>query len=384
MAKSHVLPSVESHPFNWPISQDLNWHETSNGRLLSKEGRFQVDTYEGMSWLRYHRDNKLPETIWIDREQAACMDAARYFAAHNDAVEKIIRSISPLKIERPTHVPGIKAVAYMGKNMPGLHISSWGVRGPYIGLITERNRRVGSYSTTFTKAIPSYIIGELALCGTSEVHRNLIGRGLGRFMYNFAEEVSGLSLVPHGENLNGGIRTDYSRRFWERRAQHCRVPGFNGEPEVAYRLAQVEDVYHQIEYEKQFYLKGAFAVEVSRVKGWPIETSWSHGDLHASWCLTPDGKAFTSKGYKERGALRNYFSDKEVRIATIDEVISRLPTERTGGGLFLANESARDIISATRLIMNAHRILEPDTDIELYQATRDANCEETSSPGFSA
>lgn len=145
MAKSRALSpnTVASNPFDWSMAQDLSWDESSDGMLIARGGRFQIDISERMSYLRYHRDNHLPETIWVDLDPRECMAAAGLVAAHDDAVEAIIGRISPFKIERPTHVPGIKAVAYMGKNMPGLHISSWGVRGPYIGLITENNRRVG-------------------------------------------------------------------------------------------------------------------------------------------------------------------------------------------------------------------------------------------------
>lgn len=197
-------------------------------------------------------------------------------------------------IERPSHLPGILLKAF--KKGGNVHAEA---------IDAATGRQVGHFRAAYTGWRGTWVIGEETVNTSSFVSKELVGTGLGKSLYDLVEEVAGLPLVPHGLNHVGGGRTEDSRRFWDKRARHVRVPGF-GDPAVEARNAAMDVIYDMLSAEVRHTVPEDMIALASRT-GLPVEVLVVDGDLGprpvCAWCIAPDGRAVTARGAEDRDAV---------------------------------------------------------------------------------
>ena len=64
----------------------------------------------------------------------------------------------------------------------------------------------------------------MTISGHSGLAPARIGTGLGRLMYDFAEQSLGKILVPSGRDFSPGMLSEHSTTFWEKRLRHRSIP----------------------------------------------------------------------------------------------------------------------------------------------------------------
>lgn len=319
--KGHTAEPMEG-------SSLLKWSRNDQGGWTTNDGVFRISSSGTTFWLHEGRSRR-----WIASCPRECAQMAEHIEAHARAVMSLASSFPTAEIKRETHIPGIHVTNIPEEGHFLDRVTSRnGMRGPYITLRDENDEAVGHLPTIFTDSLPTYVIGEMTINSSAWITPELTGKGLGTLMYDLAEEITGLRMVPHSKNFVSGRLSDAAQRFWARRAATRGVPGLN-DAEAAKRREIAQEVMDYLDLEGKYHRDALFAAAVSRRTGWPLEVVYVQGwgkdgeptdsrYPREAWCIAPDGRAFTSLGYQDRDKLIARTSDSALISVEAEKVIS--------------------------------------------------------------
>ncbi len=195
-----------------------------------------------------------------------------------------------LEVERPSGIPGI--------TLRGRRSGTTVKVDAYLAVEGARPKWVGGYQARLSCWMAGWVLGEPTFDGGSGVNVEWIGKGVGRALYDLAEEMAGVPLTPHGRFGTEGTRNEHSIAFWDKRAMHRRVPGV-GDPEVERRDAEREHVSAILtlasdDWARDPHLMAAIAVET----GWEVRfiRSPETGHVTEAWCIDGSGAPFSAVG----------------------------------------------------------------------------------------
>ena len=248
--------------------------------------RLEAVDPNAVGWLGGNRPTTDP--VWDASTAEACQEIVDAIDRH-EALEKKMERRS-FEVERQAGIPGI--------TLRGRRSGTTVYVDAYLESGGERPKKIGWYQARLSGWKAGWVIGEPTFDGGSSVDAEWIGRGVGRALYDLAEEMAGVPLTPHGRFGTGGGRTKHSTAFWVKRALHQRVPGV-GDPEVARRDAERERVSTILmltadNWVREPYLMAAIAMET----GWDVRFARSPqtGDVAEAWCLDGSGAPFSAIG----------------------------------------------------------------------------------------
>lgn len=162
---------------------------------------------------------------------------------------------------------------------------------------------VGYREGHFESAAAAYVLDEDVLTGGAFVDDGWIGKGLGRALMDFGDEVSGLRSAPDSRNGTGGTLSDFGEAFWEKRARHVEIPGSRDPEGVARRLAEVERLREIQWAERAGFLDVQVAVALAEaIDGEPVTVVAPDGDAKG-WAEAPDGRTLTTRGWDSVSAI---------------------------------------------------------------------------------
>lgn len=196
----------------------------------------------------------------------------------------------------------------------------------------ERNRQnAGSMRIGHSGPETCWIAGEMTISGHSSLPPARIGIGLGRIMYDFAEQVLGKTLVPSGRDFAPGMLSEHSTVFWAKRLRHRSIPTLG--PKADARRAIVTDGVRLPRIMERCHDElGVFVALVDAVDGQFVGAILDLGDgrqqVFPLWIVAPDGRWITENGAispREAQAIVDRCTDGKAVLQrgplTIDEII---------------------------------------------------------------
>jgi hypothetical protein len=273
--------TLKSEGFERAAAEGRTWRV----RPVSDGWRLERIDPAAVGWLGGSTSD-VAEPVW----DAATPEACKAMVAHIERHETYAAWVSEQSeaVDRPSPVPGIRLKGQ--RRGQGVSVTAYREGG---------DESVGMYGAKLSGWLPTWVLGEPTFNGGSSVSNGFVGKGLGRAMYDLAEELAGVPLTPHGRFGTTGSRTALSHAFWDKRAAAQRVPGV-GDPAVAERDAERVRVQALLDMVR---LPGRardpyLAAAVSSATGWDVVyvRVSDEGDLHEAWCVGPDGMPFSGMG----------------------------------------------------------------------------------------
>lgn len=156
---------------------------------------------------------------------------------------------------------------------------------------------VGIREGHFESATAAYVLGEDVLTGGAFVDDDWIGKGLGRALIDFGDEVSGMRSAPDERNGCRGTLSSYGKEFWRKRVAHGPIPGSDDPEGVARRLAEVERIQAVQWAERSGFLDVQVAVGLAdAIGGEPVTVVAPDGDAKG-WAIDAHGRTLTTRGW---------------------------------------------------------------------------------------
>jgi len=187
-----------------------------------------------------------------------------------------------------------------------------------------------------------YIAGSMTASGHSSLNTKLIGQGFGRAMYDCAEEVSGMTLVPSGRDYSPGALSAYSQKFWEKRIATQGSPMLGSAADE--RRSFIDSGRRLAHIEKQQATNPAFLIALAEVTGGQligqIDQQGGKKKLAYLWVETPSGYRINETGILSLADAQNIASEGlsengilECGLLSIDSLAEAIH----GSGLFFAH-----------------------------------------------
>jgi hypothetical protein len=244
-----------------------------------------IEPYLGR-WRAHAVDHGTQTFVWETDDKQECVRMAELYLRECD-FRKAWKSPLAGKVEREIS-PGFKVVAEP-KGPFGISLELW-----------CNGKNVGGLGFELTKWPGSYVIGRPTIDGGGALH-GYTRRGFGTAMYDIAEELLGLPVVPHGVNGVRGTQSRDALRFWEKRKSDRQVPGTDllasersSEWDKASKLMKAEMRGSSLHNEC------GFIANVANIMGWNVGGYCpDNGDRvpkFGVWCVTPEGSAFSARG----------------------------------------------------------------------------------------
>ncbi len=231
--------------------------------------------------------------LWDGPDEASARGFADFLAAH-DAF-------------RDTWTGREFAVGPVATETPG--VVAWATKLPgdadLLVTLERDGRRVGCFTVLPADMAACHAAGRMALSASLFLQPDFVRRGFGEAMHALCEEATGLPLVPHGLNGQGGTLNEASTRFYAKRlaqglnvgmdeASHTRFVGTW--PRTAWRAARRGLTTSE--------MAGVLSSLRSVVGGTPEHAVDRHGEpLKAVWLAMPDGGVLTQAGAFDRAGL---------------------------------------------------------------------------------
>lgn len=156
---------------------------------------------------------------------------------------------------------------------------------------------IGIREGHFESATAAYVLREDVLTGGAFVDDDWIGKGLGRALMDFGDEVSGLRSAPDERNGCRGTLSSYGKEFWRKRAAHGPIPGSDDPEGVARRLAEVERIQAIQWAERSGFLDVQVAIGLAdAIGGEPVTVVAPDGDAKG-WAIDAQGRTLTTRGW---------------------------------------------------------------------------------------
>ena len=87
-----------------------------------------------------------------------------------------------------------------------------------------KNEKIGYRIVEFNPLQCYLNLDVMTISGGSEIEKDFIGKGLGRFLYDTIDSIIPYQQIPHGYAGAVGGLTDYSNNFWKNRRENQAVP----------------------------------------------------------------------------------------------------------------------------------------------------------------
>lgn len=157
-------------------------------------------------------------------------------------------------------------------------------------------RQIGDYCGFLNTPQPTFILGQDTIQGSQNLDDQYRGQGFGARLVDAAEELMGLSAVPHGYLFTPGTTTKEADRFWAKRADAGRVPGLPLSNEILARFEQVSLFDERI---RQGFDHVELGVEAALTQGYDLCVAEDGDRACFAWPVANDGRHISRTGYAD-------------------------------------------------------------------------------------